>query len=183
MAFEQSAKFVTQELVIKDNGAISFPDSTRQTTAYTGDATPLPRYGVVTKMNSETVTIDEQSTYQSTGVTGVLSTLQSGVSLGTTDTFAIKNTSGATRIFDITGSIDTTANAETVVVGVKLAKNGVPIDGSECRAWSPANQTAKLVTGFLIELAANDEVSLVIANFTNDSNLTFLRGRIIARTV
>lgn len=183
MAFEQAAKFVVEELVVRDNGAITFPDATQQTTAYTGDTTPLPKYGVVTKMDTATITIAEQDEYQSTGVTGVLDALNSGVSLGTDDTFAIKNTSGETRIFDITGSVDVTAGASAVVVGIKLAKNGTEIDASECRAWSPANQSGKLVNGFIVSLAPNDEISLVIANFTSGANLTFLRGRIIARTV
>jgi hypothetical protein len=183
MAFEQAAKFVVEELVIRDNGAITFPDDTQQTTAFVGDTTPLPKYGVVTKMDSGTITIETQDEYQSTGVTGVLDALNDGVSVGTTDTFAIKNTSGATRIFDITGSIDVTAGATAVVVGIKLAKNGTPIAASECRAHSPSNLTAKLVNGFIVSLAPNDEVSLVVANFTDTTSLTFLRGRIIARTV
>jgi len=183
MAFEQAAKFVVEELVVRDNGAITFPDNTVQTTAYVGDATPLPKYGVVSKMDSGSIVIEEQGEYQSTGLTGVLDALNDGVSLGTADTFAIKNTSGETRIFDITGSIDVGVGGTLVNVGIILAKNGVPIAGSECKAWSPVNQAAKLVNGFLVELAPNDEVALFIANFTNTTTMTLFRGRIIARTI
>lgn len=41
MAFEQASKFVVEELVIKDNGAIGFPDGSVQTTAYVGSTSGI----------------------------------------------------------------------------------------------------------------------------------------------
>jgi hypothetical protein len=183
MAFQQAAKFVVEELVIRDNGAVTFPDSTVQTTAYTGDLSPLARYGQVSKMDNGTITIATQSTYQSTGLTATLDSLASGIARGTTNTFAIKNTSGETRIFDIFASMDADTSATTSVVGIGLAKNGTFINSTECRAWAVANQSAKLVSSWMIELAPNDEVALFVANFTGTGSLNFLRGKIVARTV
>ena len=182
MAFEQAAKFVVEELVIRDNGAVTFPDSTVQTTAYTGDLSPLARYGQVSKMDNGTITIATQSTYQSTGLSATLDSIQSGIAIGTTDTFAIKNTSGETRIFDIFASMDCDT-AATNVVGIGLAKNGTFIAPTECRAWAVINQSAKLVSSWMIQLAPNDEVALYVANFSAEADITFLRGKIVARTV
>jgi hypothetical protein len=183
MSFQKVPKFVVEELVIKDNGAVTFPDDTVQTTAYTGDLSPLSRYGQVSKMNNGTITIATQSTYQSTGLTATLDSIASGVALGTTNTFAIKNTSGETRIFDIYASMDADTGATTSVLGIGLAKNGTFVNSTECRAWAIANQSAKLVSSWMIELAPNDELALFVANFTGTGTVNFLRGRIVARTV
>ena len=184
MAFEQAAKFVVEELVIRDNGAVTFPDNTVQTTAYVGDLTLAPKYGLASKMTSGTITIAEAETYQSTGLTATLDALNSGISLGTTDAFGLKNTSGVTRIFDVMGSIDMgVAGAGDKIIGIKLALNGVPIDGSECRAWSIGGKAGKLVTFYLVEMEPDDEVSLFVANISTNDNISFSRGRIVARTI
>jgi len=183
LAFEQAAKFVVQELVIRANGAVTFPDNTIQTTAYTGDLSPLARYGQVSKTTSGTITIATQSTYQSTGLTATLDSVASGVALGTTNTFAIKNTSGETRVFDIFASMDCDTSTTSSVVGIGLAKNGTLNTSTECRAWAVANQSAKLVTSWMIELAPNDEIALFVANHSGTGTMNFLRGRIVARTV
>ncbi len=185
MAFEQAAKFVVEELVIRDNGAITFPDSTTQTTAYVAAPSTLePKYGQAGRVNTfDTIEIGAKDVYQSTGLTATLNSLNSGVSLGEDDEFGLKNTSGETRIFDVFGSIDMGATGEATALGIKLALNGVEIDETECRAVSLDSRPGKLVTAWLLELEPDDEVSLMVANLTNANNISFSRGRIIARTV
>ena len=139
-------------------------------------------YGQVGKITSGTITIAAANTYQSTGLTATLVAPTLGVSLGTTNTFAVKNTSGKTRVFQIVASMDC-STAATNVVGIQLALNGVDILESNCRAWAVIGQTAKLVTTFLVEMANNDEVSLRVANHTGTGTITFLRGRMVATTV
>lgn len=139
-------------------------------------------YGQVARQTSGTITIGTAGTYQSTGLTGTLDAENSGISLGTTDTFAIKNTSGETGVYEIIGSMDC-STANTVVVGIKLALNGVAINDTDCRAWSITGNSAKLVTSWLIELEDGDEVSLFLANHTNTDNVTFLRGRLVAHSL
>ena len=183
MAFEQAAKFVVEELVIRDNGAITFPDSTTQTTAYVEPPTPIgPKYGQVVKTTTGTIEIDDAEVYQSTGLQGTLNELADGVSLGEDDTLAVKNTSGETRIFQITATMDCTTSG-TVVVGIALALNGEVILDSECRATSVATQVKKNHTTWLVELEDGDEIALYVANFTNENSISFNRGRIVARTV
>jgi len=140
-------------------------------------------YGQVGKQGQSTITIGATGTYQSTGVTATLDTLaNSGVSLGTTDDFAIKNTSGDTRVFKITASMDC-LTATDAAIGIKLALNGTPIDDTDCRGWAVEDYTAKLVTTWLLELEEDDEVALFVANHTGTENITFLRGRIVASSV
>jgi hypothetical protein len=82
--------------------------------------------GQVSKMDAGTITITTQSVYVTTGLTGTFdSTTANGMTLGTTNAFAVKNTSGATKLMQIYGSIDAkTATGNNKVLGIKLAKNG-----------------------------------------------------------
>jgi hypothetical protein len=139
-------------------------------------------YGQIAKITSGTIDVDSTNTYQSTGLTATLVDPSLGVSLGTDDTFAVKNTSGKTRVFQIVASMDCNT-AATNAVGIQLALNGDNIPESNCRAWAVVGQSAKLVTTFLVEMEDDDEVSLRVANHSGTGDITFFRGRIVATTV
>ena len=147
-------------------------------------ATATMARGQCSKVDSGTITIATQSTYVTTGLTATLDTDTAyGMVLGTDDTFGLRNTSGGTKLFRIYGSIDAT-DGNNSTLGVKLAKNGVAIDNSECRAFTGSNaQEAKLVTSWMVELDDGDEISLMIANHSNDVNISFARGRLVASEV
>jgi hypothetical protein len=157
--------------------------------------TALPYYGPaeadlvrgqVSKMDSGTIDIVTQSVYVSTGLTGTFDTATAnGMTLGTTNAFAVKNTSGATKLMQIYGSIDAkSTSGNNKILGIKLAKNGTAIDQTECRAFtSSGGQEAKLVTNWMISMAANDEVALFIANHSDDVNITLGRARLVATEV
>ena len=147
-----------------------------------GSVAPLV-CGQVSKMDAGTIDIVTQSVYVSTGLTGTLdATTANGIELGTTDTFAVKNTSGSTKLMQIYGSIDAqTASGNNKILGIKLAKNGTAIDQTECRAFtSSGNEEAKLVTNWMISMAANDEVALFIANHSSNVDITLGRARLVA---
>jgi hypothetical protein len=147
-----------------------------------GSVAPLV-CGQVSKMDAGTIAIATQSVYVSTGLTGTLdATTANGIELGTIDAFAVKNTSGSTRLMQIYGSIDAkTATGNNKVLGIKLAKNGVAIDETECRAFTGSgSEEAKLVTNWIISMAANDEVALFIANQSGTENISFGRARLVA---
>jgi len=142
--------------------------------------------GQVSKMDAGTIDIVTQGVYVSTGLTGTFDTATaSGMTLGTTNAFAVKNTSGATKLMQIYGSIDAkTVSGNNKVLGIKLAKNGTAIDQTECRALTGSgNEEAKLVTNWMISMAANDEVALFIANHSSNVDITFSRGRLVASEV
>ena len=140
--------------------------------------------GQCSKITEGTIDITTQGVYVSTGLTATLDAGTAyGMVLGTTDAFGLKNDSGATKLFRVYGSIDAT-DGNNSTLGVKLAKNGTAIDESECRAFTGSgSQEAKLVTSWMVELDDGDEVSLLIANFSGTSDLSFKRGRIVADEV
>ena len=137
--------------------------------------------GQCSKMTDGAIDITTQGAYVTTGLTATLdSSTAYGMVLGTDDAFGLKNDSGGTKLFRIYGSIDAT-DGNNSTLGVKLAKNGVAIDNSECRAFTGSGaQEAKLVTSWMVELDDGDEISLLIANHSNTTNITLKRGRVIA---
>lgn len=137
--------------------------------------------GQCSKMTDGTIDITTQGTYVTTGLTATLdSDTAYGMVLGTTDAFGLKNDSGSTKLFRVYGSIDAT-DGNNSTLGVKLAKNGTAIDNSECRAFTGSGaQEAKLVTSWMVELDDGDEVSLLIANHSNTTDITLKRGRVVA---
>ena len=148
-----------------------------------GGGTGNAYYGQVSRITSGTINIATAGTYQSTGLTATLDSENFGISLGTTDTFAVKNTSGSAQLLKIYGSADIDAGNNTVL-GIKLALNGTPINNTECNSSTGQGTTfAKLVTNWMIELQPNDEVALFVTNKTTAGNVTLLRGRLVASTV
>jgi hypothetical protein len=146
--------------------------------------TRAPVRGQLSRTTTGTITIASQGTYVTTGLEGTLDTATaSGMVRGTADTFGLRNTSGATRLMRFYGSIDA-ADGNNKTLGVKLALNGTPIDATECRAFtSSGGAEAKLVTSWMINMAANDEVSLFIANHSGTSNIELRRARLVASEV
>jgi hypothetical protein len=163
-----------------DTTGIKFGDGTIQTTAA---ITKTAIRGQVSKMTSGTITIAATGTYQSTGLTATLdATTAVGMTLGTTDLFAVKNTSAATRVLKIYSSMDaSSANNETL--GIRMAKNGTSIAETECRNLTGSHNFAKLVTNWMITMAPNDEVALFVANHSSTHPISLQRGRVTASFV
>lgn len=137
--------------------------------------------GQASKMTAGTISIASAGTYQSTGLTATFdSSTAYGTTLGTTDLFAIKNTSGASRLCMVQASMDASAG-NNHTLGISLAKNGIVITQSECRAFTGSNtQITKLLCFWMVQLAANDEVAMFVANHSDTTSISFQRGRISA---
>jgi len=150
-------------------------------------STAIMARGQCSKTTTGTIAIATQSTYVTTGLTATLDAgTTQDMTLGTTDTFALKNTSGSTKLFRVYGSMDAnTVTGHNKSLGLKLALNGAPIDQSECRAnTGGSNEHAKLITSWMVEMDDDDdEISLFVANFSSDVDIEFQRGRIIASEV
>ncbi len=146
--------------------------------------TRAPVRGQLSRTTAGNITITTAGAYVSTGLEATLDTATAnGMVRGTVDAFGLKNTSGATRLMRFYGSIDA-ADGNNQTLGVKLALNGTPIDATECRAFtSSGGAEAKLVTSWMINMAANDEVSLFIANHSGTTNLELRRARLVASEV
>ena len=142
--------------------------------------------GQVSKMDAGTIAIATQSVYVSTGLTGTLDTATAnGMTLGTVNAFALKNTSGATKLMQVYGSIDAkTVTGNNKILGIKLGKNNVAIAETECRAFTGSGgQEAKLVTNWMISMEPTDEVALLIANHSDDIDISLGRARLVATEV
>jgi hypothetical protein len=141
-------------------------------------------YGQASKMTAGTIVVASQGVYQATGLAATFDSANaSGVVLATTNTFGLRYTGSLTKLFRVYGSIDAKAG-NNEILGVKLAKNGVSVDATECRAFGGSSQQeAKLVTSWMISLASNDEVSLFIANHGSAGQIAFGRGRILMSAV
>lgn len=137
--------------------------------------------GQASKTTTSNITITTAGVYVPTGLTATFDAATAeGMTLGTADQFGLKNTSGVTRLFDVYGSIDG-KDGNNLILGIKLAKQGTPIDETECRAFTGSGgQEAKLITRWMVELADGEEVSLMIANHTSTADLELRRGRIVA---
>lgn len=144
----------------------------------------LPIRGQISRQVNGTVTGLSLGVYKTTGLVATLdATTAVGMALGTTDTFALKNTSGQTRVMRFFASYDGDCGNNRVL-GLKLALNGTPIDATECRAATGTSTSfAKLVTSWIIEVDANDEVALFVANHSGTQNIDLNRGRILATSV
>jgi hypothetical protein len=148
------------------------------------DGVGAPVFGQVAKMTSGTITIAAQGVYQSTGLTAVLDGEAAGISLGTVDLFAVKNTSGFTRRLKIAASYDAAMAGATKQLGLGLAINGVFDPDTECRATTGIQGAiAKLQTAWIIDLPDGQEVAMRVANFTSTDAIQFQRGRIVATSV
>lgn len=158
--------------------------STWSALSYYG-AAPTPQVrGQLSRLTDGTISDITQGVYKSTGLVGVLDTsTANGISLGTTDTFALKNTSGVTKLMRIYGSMDAQAG-NNHYLGIKLALNGTPINETECKAFTgSSNAETKLVCEWMISMVANAEVALFVTNHSDTTNITFKRGRLVASEV
>ena len=150
-------------------------------TGATGPSAALGLRGQISKITFSAITAS--STYASMGIIGILdASTANGMELGTTDTFSLKNISGDTRIFNISGRMDVSLSNKTI--GIKLAKNGTVINETECIARSTTTFVAEvtLKTNWMISMSPNDEVSLFV-NILGGSSIAFLRGMLVASSV
>ena len=145
--------------------------------------------GQISRMTAFTaVTVSVIGTYYPLTNAGTLDTgVNSNMSLGASSTFSIKNTSGVTRVFRVYASVDATASNNDVL-GIRLFKGTAgslaAVTETECQAFtSSSSSAAKLVTSWMVSLAANEEIAVYVANHTAASNITAQRARLIAEAV
>ena len=129
-------------------------------------------YGVQTE-----VTINTTGVYVDLPFTGTLNDLSVGAA-SVDSKLGLKNVSPKPYIVQVKGTADVEAKGSSKEIGLRLVKNGVSINGGECRATVSNNTIGKLHSFAIVEVEPGDEVTMQIANFTNTSNPDFERGRI-----
>jgi hypothetical protein len=141
--------------------------------------------GQVSVQGNTTVTnITAVNTFVEAGFNGTLDTSTAVYFSALTDgRIGVRYTGSNTRIFWCYGSYDGVAN-NNQMLAIRLAKNGTAIPETECRAFTASNQQeAKLVSSWMIELATNDTISIVLANASNDHDITLKRARLVANAI
>ena len=134
-------------------------------------------HGLVFYSVETEVTIATAGTYVDLPFTGTLNDLSVGAA-SAVGKLGLKNVSQKPYIVEVTGTADLEAKGSSKEMGLRLVKNGVSINGGECRATVSNNTIGKLHSFAIVEVEPGDEVTMQIANFTNTSNPDFERGRI-----
>lgn len=155
-----------------------------------GPVTTLPLFPVIGQSSKNISSPPQTISFSGTGVyadTGITAVFDASVARGTiagSGGFSIKSISPYTRFFSVSAAIEIERTLSgTNDIGIKLAKNGVPIDETEIQENTSQGNPAYLTTTWVIELENLDEVSLVIANMTSTNSVQFNRGRIVATTI
>jgi hypothetical protein len=134
-------------------------------------------HGLVFYAVQTEVTINTVGEYVDLPFTGTLNDLSVGA--GSVDSkLGLKNVSSKPYIVQVKGTADVEAKGSLIEVGLRLVKNGVSINGGECRATVDNNTIGKLHSFAIVEVGPGDEVTMQIANFSNTNNPDFERGRI-----
>lgn len=134
--------------------------------------------------NSIATDITAAGTFTEAGINGTLDTATAvHFSALNNNCFGLRYTGANTRLFWFYGSYDC-ADGNNQMLGIRLTKNGTSIPATECRAFTASNLTeAKLVTTWMIELATDETVSLVVCNVDHNSDVTIKRGRLVANAI
>ena len=129
-------------------------------------------YGSIARTTSGTVAGTTAGTFRTTGLSGTLGEA-AGFVRGTDDEMGLRNTSGRTLRMEFYGSADVQAG-NNHVIGLKLAKNGVAIDATECRSGTGQGSVnfAKTVTDWLVEVEDGDVRTLIAGRFTVKADVT-----------
>lgn len=138
-----------------------------------------PLRGQSSRVTTGTISFSGSGVFADTGVGATFDTATAFGTTAGTGGLSVKNTSGATRIVSVSAAIEVERlSSATNDIGIKLAKNGSPINETEIQENTSLNNPAYLSTNWIVELANNGEVSLLIANLTSADSVQFNRGRI-----
>lgn len=144
-----------------------------------------PMRGLLWRQTSFTVTITSAGVYVPLNSAGTLDTdvTFNMAASGSPNVSGLKNTTGQTRTVVIIATYDG-KGGNNHAIGLKLALNGVPIDGTECRSFGGSTgQVAKAMTQWIMKLEPDDEVTMWGANIDATNNLTIDRYKMIAHAI
>lgn len=165
--------------------SIRFRQETRNNLKQLNIALLNPMRGLVWTQNTFTVPIATQGVYVPMADGGNLDTDVSfnmeatlGPNLG-----GLKNVTDQTRTLVVVATYDG-KGGNNQAIGLKLAQNGVPIDGTECRSFGgPSRQVGKTLTQWILKLGPGDELSMFVANIDGTTDLTIQRFKMFAHAI
>jgi len=144
-----------------------------------------PMRGLLFRQTNTTVTITTAGVYVPINAAG---TLDADVSFnmaasGSPNVSGLKNITTQTRTMVIIATYDG-RGGNNQAIGLKLALNGTPIDGSECRSFAGSSgQFGKAMSQWMLKLEPDDEITMLAANIDATTNLTIQRYKMLAHAV
>lgn len=144
-----------------------------------------PMRGLVYTQTTFTVPIVTAGVYVPMTVGGTLDTdvTFNMEATGSPNLGGLKNVTDQTRTVVIVATYDGKGGNNNAI-GLKLALNGVEIDGTECRSFGGSSgQVGKAMTQWIMKLGPADEVSMFAANIDATDDLTVERFKMIAHAI
>lgn len=144
-----------------------------------------PMRGVIWTQTSFTVPITTAGVYVPINETpNVDSDVTFNMSASTApNVTGLKNDTTQERIMMIVATYDGKGGNNNAI-GLKLAKNNVEIDATECRSFGGSTgQVGKTMTQWIMKLGAGDEVSMYAANIDATDDLTIERFKMTAHAI
>ena len=132
-------------------------------------------HGLVYYTTQTEVTIATAGTYVDLPFTGTLGEAKGVASVS--GKLGLKNISPKAYWVDVTATADLEAKGSAKEMGLRIVKNGVDLDGAECRATVATGYIGKLHSFGIVRVEPGDELTMQIANFSNTNNPDFERGR------
>lgn len=143
-----------------------------------------PMRGMLWSQTSTVVPITSAGVYVPLNISGTLDADATfNMTAGTTNASGLVNDTNQARTMVFIATYDGEAGFASGI-GLKLAKNGTLIDGSECQSFaSSIGLTGKTMTHFIIRIEPGDEISMWGANTTGTTDLTVDRYKLLAHAV
>lgn len=144
----------------------------------------LPRGQISITSNTTATVITTINTYVQAGIVGALDTdTDIDFTALNTGKFGVKYTGTETKTFWISAATEAT-DGNNNIFSLRLAKNGTSIAATESHGHTGSSGVeAVMSTTWMITLANNDEVSLMLANVSNTDDLTIKRARLVINCI
>lgn len=95
----------------------------------------------------------------------------------------LQNNSGTTRVFQAMARTDIIDGSGNKAIGIKLAKNGVPIDPTESNGETTNNVGAHAIINWIVSLADGEYVEIWATNDTDTSSIYALHGHLFLKAI
>lgn len=143
-----------------------------------------PMRGFLWSQTTNTVTITTAGVYVPLNITGTLdSDVTFNMTAGTTNATALVNDTDQTRTMVFIATYDGKGGNNNAI-GLKLARNGTPIDATECRSFGGSTgQVGKTMTQWIGRVEPGDEISMWGANIDATDDLEIERYKLIAHAI
>lgn len=159
-------------------GGASFGDATTQATTRSNLGVAI--YGQLYFSATAETTIAVAGTYVKLAGTTTSDSLN-GITMPQNN--RLQNNSGTTRVFQAMARTDIIDGSGNKAIGIKLAKNGVPIDPTESNGETTNNVGAHAIINWIVSLASGDYIEIWATNNSDTSSITAQHGHLFLKAI